>query len=365
VTAGVSGPSGAVDWGLARRVAAQVARRDPYAPLTSTARLDTDFAELTAEAEVLVARATGLPQLAGSARPRVADREAWVSANIESFQRLLRPLTDRFGERLARGPVAPLARRAAGVEVGLLLGWMSTRVLGQYDLLVIEDERPEDQDVVYYVGPNILALERRFAFPPREFRLWIALHECTHRAQFTGVPWLRPHFLGLVQRLLGSVDPDPARLLEGIKRAVTEARGGGRPLDRGGLAAALATPEQREVLDEVGGLMALLEGHGEVTMNRAGEGRVPSADRFERVLKTRRQTASPLARLLQRLVGLEAKLAQYALGEAFIQQVEDAGGPGLFERVWAGPEWLPVMDEIRDPPRWIERVQLTEAVGGP
>jgi coenzyme F420 biosynthesis associated uncharacterized protein len=242
---------------------------------------------------------------------------------------------------------------------------MAGRVLGQYDLLVLDEETVEDQDLVYYVGPNILGLERRFAFPPREFRLWIALHECTHRAQFTGVPWLRPHFLSLVHRLLGSLDPDPARLLDGIRRAVGEARGGGRPLDRGGLAAALATPEQREILDEVGGLMALLEGHGEVTMNRAGAGRVASADRFERVLTARRQAASPLARLLQRLVGLEAKLAQYVLGERFIRAVEDAGGRELFDRVWTGPEWLPVMDEIRDPRRWIERAELAEAVPGP
>ncbi|MEA3215318.1 MAG: hypothetical protein QOJ19_1474 [Acidimicrobiia bacterium] len=363
MTIGASPQPDTVDWQLAERVAARVARRDPYAALASTAGLDADFAELTVEAEQLVAATTGLPQLAGPARARVADRSEWASANIASFQRLLRPLTERFGDRLGKGAMAPIARRAAGVEVGLLLGWMSTRVLGQYDLLVIEEERPEEQDLVYYVGPNILGLERRFAFPSREFRLWIALHECTHRAQFTGVPWLRPHFLSLVDRLLSSVDPDPARLLEGLRRAVSEARSGGRPLDRGGLAAVVATPEQREVLDEIGGLMALLEGHGEVTMNRAGDHRLPSAERFERVLKARRTSASALAKLLQRLIGLEAKLAQYALGENFIETVEREGGRQLFDRVWEGPQWLPVMDEIRRPKQWIDRVQLSESVG--
>ena len=97
---------------------------------------------------------------------------------------------------MGAGPLAPVAQKVAGAEVGALLGWMSTRVLGQYDLLVVEDESPEDQDIVYYVGPNVLALEKRFAFPPREFRLWLALHEVTHRAQFTGIPWLRTHYLG-------------------------------------------------------------------------------------------------------------------------------------------------------------------------
>jgi coenzyme F420 biosynthesis associated uncharacterized protein len=362
VTLGASARPDTVDWQLAERVAARVARRDPYAGLATSAGLAADFAELTGEAEQLVAETTGLPQLVGRARARVTDRPGWVAANIASFQRLLRPLTERLGDRLGNAAMAPLARRAAGVEVGLLLGWMSTRVLGQYDLLVIEEERPEDQDLVYYVGPNIVGLERRFAFPSRQFRLWIALHECTHRAQFTGVPWLRPHFLGLVDRLLSSVDPDPARLLEGLRRAVKEARAGGRPLDRGGLAAVMATPEQREVLDEIGGLMALLEGHGEVTMNRAGADRVPSAERFERVLKSRRQSASAFAKLLQRLIGLEAKLAQYALGEHFIETVEHAGGRDLFDRVWEGPQWLPVMDEIRRPEQWIDRVRLSESV---
>jgi coenzyme F420 biosynthesis associated uncharacterized protein len=321
-----------------------------------------DFAQLTTEAEALVAETTGLPQTAGPARTRVTDRAGWVDANVESFQRLLRPLVDRFGERLGGG-LGPVGRRAAGAEVGVLLGWMSTRVLGQYDLLVIEDERPQDQDIVYYVGTNVMGLERRFAFPSREFRLWIALHECTHRAQFTGVPWLRPHFLGLVHQLLDSVDPDPARFLHGLRRAVSEARAGGRPLDRGGLAAVIATPQQREVLDQIGGLMSLLEGHGDVTMNRAGACRIASAERFERVLTARRQSTSTLTRFLQRLIGLEAKLAQYVLGERFIETVERAGGPELFDRVWQGPEWLPIMDEVREPQQWIERVRLSESIG--
>ena len=201
--------------------------------------------------------------------------------------------------------------------MGFLLGWMSTRVLGQYDLLIIEDERPEEQDLVYYVGPNIVGLERRFAFPPEEFRLWIALHECTHRAQFTGVPWLRPHFLGLVDQLLGTVDPDPGRLLDGLRRA--PGRGARRrPPARPGRRwpRAVATPEQRQVLDQIGGLMSLLEGHGDVTMNRAGDGLVPSAERFERVLRARRQSGAVAGRFLQRLVGPRGQAGPVRAGRA-------------------------------------------------
>src|SRR5690606_37892406 len=155
-------------------------------------------------------------------------------------------ITDRL-EAHMNSPLAPVASRVAGVEVGVVLGWMSSRVLGQYDLLVVEDENPEDQDIVYYVGPNILGLEKRFAFPPREFRHWLALHEVTHRAQCTGIPWMREHFLGLVQETVNTVDPDPKRFAEALGRMATEIRGGRNPLDDGGVMAVFASPEQRLV----------------------------------------------------------------------------------------------------------------------
>jgi len=233
---------------------------------------------------------------------------------------------------------------------------MSGRVLGQYDLLVIEEEDPTDQDVVYYVGPNVLALEKQFAFPPEQFRLWLALHEVTHRAQFTGVPWLREHFIGLVHETLGSVDPDPKRLIDGLNRMAESVRSGRNPLADGGLVNLVAGPEQRAVLDRVSGMMSLLEGHGDVTMDRAGEGLVPSADRFGRVLRERRESAKGLSRLVQQLIGLEAKLNQYAQGESFIAEVERAGGPALLSRAWEEPGHLPSLIEIREPHRWIERM---------
>ncbi len=194
--------------------------------------------------------------------------------------------------------VAPLGRQVAGAEVGAMLGWMSTRVLGQYDMLVIETENPEDQDLVYYVGPNVLALEKRYGFPPREFRLWLALHEVTHRMQFTGVPWLRPYFLSLVDETLGSFDPDPKKMVESLKRAVAQARAGHNPLDEGGIVTILATPEQQKTIQRIGGLMSVLEGHGDLIMDRAATDRVPSAERFSNVLHDRRQ-ATGVAKVVQ------------------------------------------------------------------
>ncbi len=355
---------GPVDWQLARRVAVRAAGREPFAESYLSHSLQPDFEEATAEAEELVAAATGLRSLSGPARARVTDRSGWIGANVSSFQRLLRPLTDKLEARTG-AVTGAVASRVAGLEVGLLLGWMSGRVLGQYDLLVLDEEDPDEQDVVYYVGPNVLALEKRFAFPPREFRLWLALHEVTHRAQFTGVPWLREHYLSLVRQTLESVDPDPKQLLDAIARLVEELRKGRSALAEGGLATLFASPEQRSVLDQIGGLMSLLEGHGDVTMDRAGRGRVPSAPRFARVLRERRASASPVTKVLQRLIGLEAKINQYAQGERFIEEVERlGGGPSALDAVWRGARWLPTLSEIREPEEWLARVRLSDELVG-
>jgi coenzyme F420 biosynthesis associated uncharacterized protein len=350
-----------VDWDLAERIAVRVGGREPFAESYHYASLLPDFEELTAEAEELVFAATGLRSLSGPARARVTDRAGWVRANIASFSRLLRPLTDKLGERMGDGKLTPVARRATGAELGLLLGWMSTRVLGQYDLLIVEDENPEDQDIVYYVGPNVIALEKRFAFPPREFRLWLALHEVTHRAQFTGVPWLRGHFLSLVERSLDTVEPDPKRFMVALRRVIESSREGRSALEDGGLVALLATPEQGELLQQIGGMMSLLEGHGDVTMDRAGAGLIPSAERFSRVLRQRRQQGSAMAKIVQRLLGFEAKLNQYEQGEKFIAAVEAVGGPELLNRAFVAPELLPSLAEIRDPHSWIGRVAVARA----
>ena len=362
--------SDAIAWDLAAKVAGRVAGRDPFADSYLYESLQPDFDELTAEAEELVTAETGLRSLSGPARARVTDRAGWVDANIASFRRLLAPLLGRFEARLEESGsspfgsiVQPVGRVVTGAQLGTLLGWMSTRVIGQYDLLLMEDDKPEDQDIVYYVGPNILALEKRFGFPPREFRLWVALHEVTHRAQFTGVPWMRKHFLGLVEGSVAATDPDPKRLLAALGRAIELVRSGRNPLDDG-LMALLASPEQAEVLEKVQGLMSLLEGHGDVTMDRAAGALIPNASRFSEVLRQRRQETRGAAKLLQQLIGLDAKLRQYEAGERFIAAVEGAGGPELLARVWESSDRLPTLAEIREPIGWVDRMRRTPSLAG-
>jgi coenzyme F420 biosynthesis associated uncharacterized protein len=348
-----------IAWDTAVNVATRVARRQTALTAYERRALEAEFEELTVVAEELVAAETGLRSLAGPARARVADRPEWVRANVASFQRLLRPVTDKLGAQLARrgswSPVpAAVSRRVTGAQVGLVLGWMSTRVLGQYDQLLIEDEHPEDQDIVYYIGPNVVAIERRYGFPTREFRLWLALHEVTHRAQFTGVPWMRDHFLSLVERTLAGIDPDPKQLVAALRRSVEEIRAGRNPLDEGGLLTLIAGPEQYAAIQEIGGLMSLLEGHGDITMDRAGADRIPHAAWFGQVLKQRRRQRG-LSKALSSLIGMDAKLRQYEQGERFIEAVEGAGGRDLLAKVWEGPGWLPSWPEIRKPGDWIAR----------
>jgi len=369
-----NGPAtGVVDWEVAQRVAEWVIARGPEVRDSRAAPLRSDFEEATARAEELVAEATGLrPPTA--ARVRVTDRSGWVRANVASIQRLLGPtlqvLESRrsspsslpgWSGRLPR-PLAGAGRTVSGAQIGLVLAWLSTRVLGQYDIL-LADELVEDQDIVYYVGPNVVAIESRYGFSPHPFRLWLALHEVTHRCQFTAVPWLRDHFVSLVDQGLEPLVADPRRVLDAVRRAAEEVRSGRNPLERSGMLGLVATPEQLEALERIQALMSLLEGHGDVTMDRAGAAAVPGAERFSRVLRERRQQARGPAKLLQQVLGLEAKLRQYAEGEDFIHAVERAGGPELFDRVWRGPEWLPSLAEIRSPGDWVTRVGASQTAG--
>ncbi len=315
---------------------------------------NVDFEELTAEAEELVAAATGLRSASGPARgpghrpgragctPTSHPSSDWSGPTSTAGPEPRGRSANRVTERLA-GRWRSVGRAATGAQMGLMLGWLSTRVLGQYDLLLTE-ESVEDQDLVYFVGPNVVALERQHDFEPREFRLWLALHEVTHRCQFTAIPWMRDYFVSLVEEGIGSLEPDPARFAEALKRMADEIRAGRNPLRESGALGLVATPEQLEGIQRIQALMSLLEGHGDVTMDRAGAAAIPSAARFAEVLRQRRKQAKGLARVLQQLIGLEAKLRQYEEGERFIEAVEESGGPELLDRAWRGPEWLPSLE---------------------
>lgn len=342
-----------IDWDRAEKVALAVAarRRPPTAP-SSNPSGDVVLATVS-DVEDAIEAVTGLRPPHGPAQVQFVDRPTWIRANLASFRTLLTPLLDQWGEKAAASPTAAnLGRQVAGAEVGALLGWMSTRVLGQYDILV--GRQPED-DAVYLVAPNLADIEVRYGFDPGEFRTWVLLHELTHRAQFTGVPWMREHFTGLVEQSLSFANPDLGAFTDAMRSALRNRRDASAQLRDGGVLGLVASPEQKRVMAQVGGLMSLLEGHGDITMTRAAGSMVPHAERFERILRERRRTANPLSRTIMRLAGVEAKLNQYAAGARFIHAVEEVEGERVVDRAWRGPIWLPTLEEVRSPMSWLER----------
>lgn len=344
-------------------MARRVAGHDPLESSYLAASLDSEFEAITARAEQLVGEFTGLvPEEPGTAL--VLDRQRWVEANIASFRNTLAPFTRRVGERMAQSPFAPAGRAVAAAEMGVLMGFLAQRVLGQYDLLVPDeggaagfpgDTPSPPGDAVYYVGPNILALEKRYGFRPGDFRLWIALHEVTHRAQFRAVPWMKGYFLSLVDSTMSLIEPDPKRLVRALERAAEAARRGRNPLDDGGIVALFATDEQRKVLDKVQALMSLLEGHGNFVMDRLGKVHVTGQERMSAALKARRQSGGVGAQI-RKLVGIEMKMRQYEIGEQFITHLEETVGAQALDAAWRGPDCLPTMAELEAPERWLERV---------
>ena len=335
-----------VDWDLAERVATGALSLRPATATYNAAAVQSQFDELTARAEFLVSEATGLHSAHGAARARVTDRAEWAVANVRSMERLVGPALAKIQEsgtgRKAGKSALAAGRVMSGTQLGLMLAYMSTRVLGQYDLL-IRDENPEEQDLVYYVGPNVVAMEQRHGFAASQFRLWLALH----RMQFTAVPWLRDHFVNLVNELLEPLHADPSGLTDTLRRVLVEVRSGRNPLEESGVVGLLATPEQRLALSKISGMMSLLEGHGDVTMDRAGAAEVPGAATFSKVLHERRANARGFTKLMSRLLGLEAKMRQYAEG---CRPWPKSGAPASG---WRGPV-----------AHWRERASRRLAAGG-
>ncbi len=341
-----------IDWRLATRIAGSVAATHPLEGSYHFAALHRAAPDLVDRAAALAAVETGLPWV-GSPVVRVVTRNEWAEANIAAFGRLLAPAESKLEQHAGKGFAGKVGRRFLAAEVGALVGMLAKRVLGQYEL-VVPTENDDDGDTIMFVGANVLHMERQHEFRPDEFRFWVALHECTHRLQFTGVPWLRGHFLALVEELVAAAEPEPGkmrRLSEEVRQA---ARRGEPLLDESGLMGLLATPDQRRLIERVQALMTLLEGHGHVVMDRIGARELVTQDRMSRVLKQRRQ--EPRARAFFRLTGLEMKMKQYDRGMRFIQGVERHAGFAALDAAWSGPEALPTLDEIAHPDRWLARV---------
>jgi len=349
-----------VDWDAAGSIAARIVRPGPRASREELGELVGSLRELGHEAAAHITDITELAPLDGLgiedvplSQVLVVDRSSWVRANAHVFSTLV-PSSERAQVRSAVG-------YAGAAQVAGVLALLSGKVLGQFDPFT----RP-GRGRLLLVAPNILAVERELEAEPADFRLWVALHEQTHALQFAAAPWLSKHLRERASRLLELTkqsDDDGApgglgELVERVTRVLEEAlRDGGSALEKGPALAGVLGREQAEIVKEVGAVMALLEGHADVTMDAVGPGVVPSVASIRQRFEARRgAVGSPLQRVLRRLLGLDAKLAQYRDGAAFVRAVEKDAGRNAVNAVFSGPEALPSSREISDPRAWVRRV---------
>jgi coenzyme F420 biosynthesis associated uncharacterized protein len=342
--------TGLVDWDFAVNLGAKVAGDGPE---VSADDASVVVAELRAGAERstgLVRDFTGLVASEHTAPVLVVDRRGWVQANADGFAKIIEPMIAKLSAKKGTpsGLSLAIGSRVTGAEVGLLLGFLGTKVLGQFDPFHDPSGR------LLLVAPNIVHVEREIGADPSDFRLWVCLHEETHRVQFTAVPWMRDHLYSEMTALTDSVEP--TRLTEDAVRRISEAVRGSGAGGGGSLMDVMSTPEQREILDRITGVMSLLEGHADVVMDGVGPTVIPSVDKIRAAFNERRKGIGTLDRILRRLLGLDAKMAQYRDGASFVNHVVDKVGMEQFNAVWAGPENLPSKSEIGDPAAWITRV---------
>jgi coenzyme F420 biosynthesis associated uncharacterized protein len=340
-----------IDWILAERIAGMVAG-------TGEARLPVvELQPLAAESEARVTEYTGLRPVRPLPEPEGISRREWIHSNVGSMRVLLDPVLKRAGTNL--GPLKPAVELGTGLllsgEVGLVLGYLAQRVLGQYELVLLDEAVDDRPPRLLFVLPNLGQAVQAFGANEKEFMTWVTLHEVTHAVQFAGVPWLHGHVAGLVRELLASAEVrlDAPRKLR--VPSIAELRSAGAALRRGDLISIVTTSTERDTLDRVQAVMAVIEGHAEHVMDAVAPDLVPSLPKLRASLDRRRRSQSGLSRLIARLLGLDMKLRQYEQGKAFCDAVVARAGVGALQHVFSSPEALPTLAELSDPQAWLER----------
>jgi coenzyme F420 biosynthesis associated uncharacterized protein len=348
-----------VDWKLAAATAKALA---PAPPPVEPAQAQAAVAQLRADVDIAaqhVAELTHLHEPPVQALTRVVDRDGWIDVNAAGMQSIMTRVSDKLTKGTEVGKLTQaIGARATGVQAGALIAFLSGKVLGQFEFFA----RPEGQ--LLLVAPNIVAVERSLRVNPADFRLWVCLHEVTHRVQFTAVPWMREHLVREIDALTDALDAEPEVLRERLKEAVRAIRdrraatAGETPDDdRGSLLSMLATPEQRAIIDRLTAFMSLVEGHAEYVMNAVSPDVIPSQKTVERRFGARRRKGgNPLDRVVRKLLGLDAKTRQYIEGSAFVRGVVDRVGIEDFNAIWTSRDTLPTKAEIAAPGDWVARV---------
>lgn len=334
-----------VDWRFAATVGGWLARPAPPTTEYTRRQVIDELSRSARAAEPLVREVTGLTTGGAVADALIVDRPQWISAAAESM-RVMTGGTDR--------PSGLLTGRVIGAQTGALLAFVASGILGQYDPFAAGDGGR-----LLLVYPNVIAVERELRVVPADFRLWVCLHEVTHRVQFTVNPWLSGYMSRALAALTTESGDDVMQVAARLVEYVRARRAGSAAAPSGilGLVRAVQSESQRAALDQLLTLGTLLEGHADHVMDAVGPVAVPSVATIRRRFDERRQRSQPpLQRLLRALLGIDAKLSQYTRGKAFVDQVVKRVGMDRFNAVWSGPQTLPLPVEIEEPQRWIDRV---------
>ncbi len=355
----------AIDWGAAQRVGELIAGSPPYGGVRATLvqPLAYDFARR-------VSAYSGLESTDELPVLEAIDRPTWIEANLKSMRPLLGALTERVGEGtgLLAGPIRSMSGLLLGTQVGALTGMLSQRVLGQYDLALLDAQVPPR---LLLLAPNLALAARQLAVDRDELVLWVSIHEITHAVQFSGAPWLRAHLAGMLTELIdglgvsldggGSADSTPDESHDGggrwpklpdqaeLRDLVDRAR-------RGELLRLTLGDDRWQLVERMQAVMSLIEGHAEHTMDVIGADVLPSLPRLRAAMTRRRSTRGLPWRVLERLLGLELKLRQYEVGRRFCDAVVTGGGREALALAWSGPEALPSTAELAAPEQWLARM---------
>ncbi len=352
-----AGESQLIDWNLVRRMAVQAAQSQ-QAPVRNRIEAGAEYTALVRRSEPLIARYLDVELPEPIQRIHVVDRREWLEANIFNFAELFKFIEEIYRQNATAGTVGAIVasginQRVMSVQVGLLLGVLARKVLGQYDLSLLAPEPASG--ALYFVEPNIARVQETLGLNAHDFRLWIALHETTHAYEFEAYPWVREHFNGLLQRYFDQLNDQLQSLRRGVGpllARIIENWGKGQHWME-----LVLTPGQRVIFNEMQALMSLVEGYSNHIMNAIGKDILPNFEEIERRIEERKSRRSIAEQLFNRITGMDLKLAQYAEGQKFVDFVVGQRGVAFSTRVWQRAENLPTLEEIRHPERWIARME--------
>ncbi len=360
-------PEGMINWNRTREIAVAMNKGESLTAVERE-RLDQYYGDLVAKCIPIVSEYTGTSLPTDDHRTFAFDRVDWIDANLVGFKRMFGPIEVLDSPTAHKGTVGRLAssvnQSMLSYEIGLLLGYLARRVLGQYDLALLGREPVEASGKLYYVEPNIRGVETKLGLPRDGFRMWLALHETTHAFEFEAHPWVRVHFNALLERYMAFMKQDAEYLKQGMQGLKVFAdRMRSRESDNGSWIEAFMNEEQRDLFNEMQAMMCVVEGYSNHVMNAVGKDLLANYEEISRKFEERQKQRTQSEQLFAKLTGLNVKMEQYRAGERFIDEIVRLRSHDTARRVWEAPEFLPTMDEIRKPELWLTRIDtLTPAL---